>query len=195
MRTSRALLRQIAGDYRRVIGPLVVVALLNVGVFALVVYPLTLKVGASESREAAAEAGLHAAQRDSNAVHSMLQRTDQAGNDLARFYDDVLPHDVSGARRLTYARLAALAAEHSLTVVRRTYGLDETRHGRLDRVAISMEVTGVYDDIREFLYALETSPEFVVIENVEMTQGPKAASSLNATFHLATYFRSRPNAL
>jgi Tfp pilus assembly protein PilO len=195
MRSSRALFTQIAGDYRRVLGPLMVAALVNVGVFAVLVYPLTLKVGATQRRAAAAEAGLRAAERDSAAVHSMLQRTEQADKDLARFYDDVLPHDVSGARRLTYARLAALARQHSLAVIRRTYGLDDSRRGRLDRLEISMEVNGVYDDIREFLYALESAPEFVVIENVEVAEGSKSGTGLNATFHLATYFRSRAHAL
>jgi Tfp pilus assembly protein PilO len=195
VRTSRALVAQIVGDYRRVLAPLVIAALANVGLFVLAVYPLTLKVAASERREAAAQATLREARRDSGVVHGLLQRTEQADKDLARFYDDVLPRDVGGARRLTYARLASLAQEHSLKIVRRTYALDDTRRGRLDRLEIVMDVNGVYDDIRDFLYALETSPEFVVIENVDIAEGSKTGSGLNASFHLATYFRSGAHAL
>ena len=195
MISSRALLAQIVADYRRILGPLAVVALVNVGLFAAAVYPLSLKVAASQRRAAAAQAGQRAAERDSSAVHSMLARTEQADKDLARFYDDVLPHDVSGARRQTYARLAALAARNGLTVVRRTYALDQTRKGRLDRMEMTMDVSGGYDDIRAFLYALETAPEFVVVEDVDVGEGARVEGGLHATFQLATYFLSRGHGL
>jgi hypothetical protein len=98
MRTTRGLLGQIFGDYRRLILALVVVAIVNVAIDALVIYPLSLKVSASERRAATVTEQLRAARKDSDAVHATLARTGQAESDLAKFYEDVLPPDISGAR-------------------------------------------------------------------------------------------------
>jgi Tfp pilus assembly protein PilO len=189
MRTTRGLVTQIVADYRRLLGPLVIVALVNVGAYALAVYPLTLKVAASQRRAATATSQLRDAQRDSGAVNAMLARTEQADKDLARFYTDVLPAGMSGARRLTYARLAALADERGLTTLRRSFAVDQSRRGRLQRLEITMVVNGDYEDIRDLIYALETAPEFVVIENVELAEGSTPGAGLTASFHLATYYR------
>jgi Tfp pilus assembly protein PilO len=190
MRTTRGLLGQIFGDYRRLILALAVVAIVNMAVDALVIYPLSLKVGSSERRAATVTEQLHAAQKDSDGVHATLAKTGQAESDLARFYKDVLPADISGARRLTYARLASMASEHNLTIVQRSYALDDSYKGRLERLQIEMSINGEYPDIRDFIYAVETAPEFVVIENVGVTEGARAQSGLTVALRLATYFRA-----
>jgi len=115
--------------------------------------------------------------------------TEQADKDLARFYADVLPRDVSAARHQTYAHLAALADEHNLAVARRTYAIDDSYKGRLQRLQIAMVLTGEYADVRDFIYALETSPEFVVIEDVSVAEGARLESGLTVNLQLATYFR------
>ena len=190
MRTTRGLLGQIFGDYRRLILALAVVAIVNMAIDALVIYPLSLKVSASERRAATVGEQLRAAQHDSDAVHATLARTGQAETDLAKFYKDVLPPDVSGARRLTYARLAAMADEHNLTIAQRSYALDDSYKGRLRRLQIEMTLNGEYADLRDFVYAVETAPEFVVIENVGVTEGARAQSGLTVALRLATYFRA-----
>lgn len=190
MRTTRGLLGQIFGDYRRLILALAVVAIVNMAVDALVIYPLSLKVGSSERRAATVTEQLRAAQKDSDGVHATLAKTGQAESDLARFYTDVLPADISGARRLTYARLASMASEHNLTIVQRSYALDDSYKGRLERLQIEMSINGEYPDIRDFIYAVETAPEFVVIENVGVTEGARAQSGLTVALRLATYFRA-----
>ena len=190
MRTTSGLLEQIFGDYRRLILALVVVAIVNVAIDTLVVYPLSLKVSASERRAATMTEQLRAARKDSDAVHATLARTGQAEADLARFYKDVLPPDVAGARRLTYGRLAAMASEHDLTIVTRSYSLDDSYKGRLRRLQIEMSINGEYPDLRDFVYAVETAPEFVVIENVGVGEGGRAQGGLTVALRLATYFRA-----
>jgi Tfp pilus assembly protein PilO len=190
MMTTRALLTQILGDHRRLIVVLGVVALVNVGLTVLVVYPLSLKVASSERRAQTVGEQLRMAQQDSDAVHATLARTKQAEADLSRFYTIVLPPDISGARRLTYARLAAMADKYNLTIAQRSYALDDSYKGRLSRLQIEMTLNGEYADLRDFVYAVETAPEFVVIENVGVTEGARAQSGLTVAMRLATYFRS-----
>ncbi len=183
------LLARVANEHRRVLVPLGLLAIVNVGVLALAVYPLSLKVAASQRRADAAAGRLAQVEREVSRVHATLATTEQADKDLARFYADVLPRDVSAARHQTYAHLAALADEHNLTVTRRTYAIDEAYKGRLQRLQIAMVLTGEYPDIRDFIYALETSPEFVVIEDVSVAEGGRLESGLTVNLQLATYFR------
>ena len=183
------LLARVASEHRRVLVPLGILAVVNIGVLALAVYPLSLKVASSQRRADAAAGRLAQVEREVSRVHATLATTEQADKDLARFYVDVLPRDVSAARHQTYAHLAALADEHNLAVARRTYAIDEGYKGRLQRLQIAMVLTGEYPDIRDFIYALETSPEFVVIEGVTVAEGARLESGLTVNLQLATYFR------
>jgi hypothetical protein len=188
--TLGTLLARVAVEHRRVLVPLGVLAILNVGILALAVYPLSLKVAASQRRADAAAGRLAQVEREESRVHATLATTEQADKDLARFYSEVLPRDVSAARHQTYAHLAELADGHNLVVARRTYAIDESYKGRLQRLQIAMVLTGEYPDMRDFIYALETSPEFVVIEDVSVAEGPKLDSGLTVNLQLATYFRN-----
>lgn len=187
--TLGSLLSRVATEHRRVLVPLGVLAVVNVGILALAVYPLSLKVAASQRRADAAAGRLAQIEREVARVHATLATTEQADKDLTRFYADVLPQDISAARRQTYAHLAALADEHNLAVTRRTYAIDDAYKGRLQRLQIAMVLTGEYPDVRDFIYALETSPEFVVIEDVSVAEGARLESGLTVNLQLATYFR------
>jgi Tfp pilus assembly protein PilE len=188
--TLRALLARVAIEHRRVLVALGLLAVVNVGILALAVYPLSLKVSVSRRRADAAAARLTQVEHELSRVHATLATTEQADKDLARFYADVLPRDVSAARQQTYAHLSQLADEHNLAVTRRTYAIDDAYKGRLQRLQIDMVLTGEYPDIRDFIYALEASPEFVVIEDVSVAEGSRLESGLTVNLHLATYFRS-----
>ena len=122
-----------------------------------------------------------------------MARTGQAEKDLAAFYRDVLPADRAGARRQTYARLADLADEHDIAVVRRNFAVDETYRGRLRRLQIAMSLEGDYPAIRAFVHALETSPEFLVIEDVTLLEGAGPNEPLTVTIQLSTYYSGAPD--
>jgi type IV pilus assembly protein PilO len=149
-------------------------------------------VASAERRLIGLRAQLLAAEREQRSVHAALATTEQAEKDLTRFYRDVLPQDLGGARRQTYARLAALAHEHNLAIERRSYDehkRDTTQPSRLEQLDIKMILNGTYDDVRDFIYALETSSEFVVIEDVGIAQDTQAEGSLRLSLQLTTYFR------
>ena len=50
---------------------------------------------------------------------------------------------------------------------------------------------GDYRDIRRFIHELETAPEFLVLEHVELTQNENDADKgITVTIQVATYFRA-----
>lgn len=186
--TGGALLKRALAERRRVLVPIALLAAINVGVYAGLVYPLSVRVASSEARANAAKARLAAARRDAEEVNGTLTRTETAARDLQRFYKEILPQDISGARRLTYARLDEIAREYGLSTERRAYDIDRSHRGRLERLVISMVLTGEYEDIRGFIHALETSEEFVVIEDVGLAEGSDPSGPLALTLRLATYY-------
>lgn len=191
--TGSALLMRVLQEHRRWLVPLGIAALVNVGVFALVVYPLSLKVGASERRAATSRQQLAAVERDERATKTTVGRAAQADTDLRQFYTEMLPDSVEAARRMTYARLAELADDNGLVIERRSYDLDIAHRGRLKKLKISMALVGEYTDIRAFIHDLETAPEFIVIEDLALTEGGQPGAPLSVVVQLATYFSESRN--
>ena len=175
-------------EHRRIVLPLSIALGLNVVVYAAIVYPLAQRVANIEQRDRTAEEQLLAAQREHAQATGTLTGKDRAAAELATFYKDVLPQDLSGARRLTHLRLAQLARESNLKFVRATFAPVLERNRTLTQLKIEMVLAGDYPDMRAFIHQLETAPEFVVIDNVELGQGADGGA-LAVTLHLSTYYR------
>ena len=85
--------------------------LVNVALYAIVVYPLSKKVAGGEQAAEASAAALAAARRDYAAARATVAGKGQADVELEKFYSEVLPPDVSGARRITFLRIEQLATQ------------------------------------------------------------------------------------
>ena len=182
------LVQRVVREHRRVVVPLAVALAVNVVLYAAVVYPLSQRVANIEERDRTAEEQLRAAQREHAQAAGTLTGKDRAAAELATFYKDVLPTDLAGARRLTYPRLAQLARDSHLKFLRATFVPKLERNRTLTQLRIEMELSGTYGDVRAFIHQLETAPEFVVIDNIELGQGADGGP-LGVTLHLSTYYR------
>ena len=59
----------------------------------------------------------------------------------------------------------------------------------LARLRVSMLLSGAYRDIRRFIHALETAPEFLVIEEIVLSQGDGTEAGEVLSLDLSTYYR------
>jgi Tfp pilus assembly protein PilO len=164
--------------------------IINILVFAFLVYPMRSDVANVEQRTRGAEAGLAAAQDEFARADGALTGKDRALKELDTFYSSVLAKDLTGARRLTFARLAQLAAKSSLDFERRRYEPVVERGSNLTRLKVSMELLGSYADVRDFIHEIESSPEFVVIDDIGLAEGSQGDPMLRLTLQLSTYFRT-----
>ena len=153
--------------------PLAVALLANAAIFGLVVYPSSGSVARAEQQEQAALQELAAAQREFTAATSTQRDKSRAEQDLKKFYNDVLPADMAGARRATYLHLAQLARDAGLAVSAAAGGVARAQAGRpgrpaptLARFDITMVLEGDYEGVRQFLRDVEASDGFIVIDNV-----------------------------
>jgi Type II secretion system (T2SS), protein M subtype b len=185
-----SLARRILSEKRGAIIPLAVALIANIGVYGLVVYPLGLKSATASNRAAAAATSRQAAERDKASAGALVVGKERAEAELATFYEKVLPSDADAARRMTYTRLPALARKANLKFTERHAENDTQaqKDSQLGRVRTRMVLEGDYQGVRQFLYELETTPEFIIVDDVTLAQA-ETSKPLSLTVEVSTYFR------
>jgi Tfp pilus assembly protein PilO len=185
-----SLYRRLLQDHRRIIIPLAVALALNVLAYAFLVYPLAQRVANVEQRNQSAEQELALARREYDNARGALTGKERATVELATFYKDILPSDLTGARRLTYLRLAQLVREAGLAFKTSVYEPQEERDSTLRRLRIALNVQGNWENIRTLIYQLDTAPEFVVIDNIVVAEATGEDRALDLGLQLSTYYRA-----
>ena len=117
----------------------------------------------------------------------------QASADLDRFYAEVLPKDFATARRITQLKLAQMARSHDVSFESGAATPETLRDSSLERLHVNYAFTGDWDDIRQLIYAMETGPDFIVIDNVQLVgRAGRPNAPLSLTLDLSTYYRAPP---
>lgn len=187
------LARRAFAENRSIVISLAVALVANLLVFLLVVRPLERKSTGAADRAAAAANTLRAAERELAQADALVKGKARADEELDAFYKKVLPSDMTAARRMTYASLPALARRTGVKFEARTTSVEAVdRGGHLERMAIRMILQGDYDNLRQFIYGLESAPEFVIIDDVVLVEGT-GDEPLRLTIDLSTYYRVTPN--
>ena len=187
------LLKRILAEKRAAIIPLAIGILSNIAVYLLVVYPLGVKSAGAENRAAAAAQALQAAERDFNSARNLVSGKTRAEQELATFYDKVIPADQAAALRLTYATLPSLARRTNVKFLDRRVDVEPIKdRDRLGVLKIHTQWQGDYESLRRFIYELEISPAFVIIDDVALAQlDPE--KPLTLSLDLSTYYRLGSN--
>lgn len=181
---------RVIREYRAAIVPLVVVLVINLAVLLLAVLPLSQRVAGNEQRAIAAERAAAVANAELNRARALGAGKAKATEDLETFYTQVLPANVASARRILQLRLQQQAREHGVQY--ESGGTDEEviRDSPLMRLSTEMRLSGDYAAIRAFIYELETSPAFLVVENVALTEGTEQGAPLAVSLNVSTYYRA-----
>jgi Tfp pilus assembly protein PilO len=183
------LVRRMLAEHRRMVLPLLIVLVANVVVYGTVVHPLAQRVANVEQRTRQANEALAAATRERELAHETVAGQARAAQELATFYESVLPLDLAAARRLTYPRLLQLARQFGVHASRVSFSPVQQRDSTLSQLKIDMALSGSYADMRAFIQQLETAQEFVVIDNVRLAEGLEEGGPLQVRLELSTYYR------
>jgi hypothetical protein len=186
------LLQRVLREKRTIIVPLFIALLVNLAVYGLVVRPLGVRSASAADRAIAARASFSAAESDLEAARDLVAGKTLAEQELSTFYDKVLPADLSAARRMTYASLPALARRANVRYGASRSAIELIKNQRLGRLRISMVLEGDYEDFRQFIYELETTPAFVIIDDVTLAQN-EPNRPLAVSLELSAYFRTGLN--
>jgi Tfp pilus assembly protein PilO len=187
------LLNRVVAEHRTLVVTLAAVLAVNVAAYTLVVRPLGAKSAGAANRAATAAAALASAKRELAMAQALVAGKAHADEELSAFYEKVLPADLAAARRLTYASLPALARRTNVKYEeRRTEIEDPEKNARLGHLRIRMVLQSDYENFRNFIYQLESAPEFVILDDVTLAES-EASGPLTITLNLSTYFRLKPN--
>jgi hypothetical protein len=181
--------RRVLAEKRGLIYPLVGAVLLNAALFIAVVYPLSLKAANGERDALAATTARKAAQAEYDAARATVTGKASADNELKKFYSAVLPSDLSAARRIVYAKMDKMASTANVTPGRRDLEETQERGSELGKLTATVVLMGEYRNIRRFIHDLETAPDFMILENVALSQGSERDRGLTVIVKVATYFR------
>jgi Tfp pilus assembly protein PilO len=180
-------------EKRSLIVPLLIAVIVNIALYVIVVYPLSQKVAGGEQAAKASSAALEAAKRDYDQARATVAGKGQADEELRKFYSEVLPPDIGGARRITFLRMEQLARQCGLRLERETSDPKPERDSQLVKFTYTASLSGEYRSIRRFIHELETAPEFLVLENVQLSQSETENRGLNVNVQIATYYRAAGN--
>ena len=189
----RLPLKRIFQEKRRVTIPVLAGLVLNLVLYAGVVFPLSARVRSVEAQSQASVQQLQAAQRENGETRNMAQGRDRTSAALTSFYKDVLPPNFAEARSAWYLRLSQLAEQHNLDLGNRQAAREVEKGSSLERMHMSMSLHGDYEDIRRFIYQVESGSDFIVIDSIALRQGAEPGSALTFDMDLSTYYRVGPD--
>lgn len=180
-------------EKRSLMLPLMIALGVNVLLLVLAVLPLTRSVSSEEVRAAAVATDRAAAEQTLTRAQAIVTGKARADSELTHFYGQVLPADQSGARRIAYLNVQQLAQASGLSVSNQETSVQvpEEADG-LTKYNTTLTLSGSYRGLRQFIYALETRPAFLVIESLTLDAASNTGQALEVTVKLATYYRT-PN--
>jgi Tfp pilus assembly protein PilO len=179
---------RVIAEHRRWLWPVAIVLAINVAVLIGVVLPLRQSVENGEARAAASAQSLREAMDDLKNAEATRDGQSQASTDLDKFYADVLPANMTTARRTTHIKLAQLARSRGVDFQSGATSLETLRDSTLQRLRVNYSLSGNWDDIRQFIYEIETGPDFVVIDNVQLLEAQQN-QGLSLQLDVSTFFR------
>ena len=141
-------LSRVLADHRRWLVPGGLVLAVNVLVLVLVVLPLRQSAASASTRATASTQALAVATNELKAAEALRDSEAQAVKDLAGFYAQVLPADLTAARRITGVKFTQLARKHDVAFQSRQATPETLRDSTLERLHVVYSLTGDWDDIR-----------------------------------------------
>ena len=181
---------RVIADHRRALVPVGIVLAINIAVLVFIVMPMRRSAESGESQANASAVALNEAIADLKEAEAMRDGQKQAGTDLEKFYGEVLPANLSVARRLIVLKLAQLARSHDVALQRGAATPETLRNSPLERLSLSYSLEGAWNDVRQFIYEIETGPDFLVIDNVGLSEVEGGNAPLALALQISTYFKS-----
>jgi Tfp pilus assembly protein PilO len=184
-------LSRIVSENRRAVWLIVAGLVANLALLALVVYPLSQKEKGSEAEAQAASNELAIARADFANAKATVSGQGEADAELKKFYGEVLPPGFSGARSILFPHLDQLARSSNLRPANSSIRpAPPGERSDLQKLTLTMSLSGEYTNIRRFVHELETAPEFLVLESVALSRTEADSQDLRVDAQVATYFRA-----
>lgn len=187
------LWKRVLSEKRALVVPLVLGLLGNIAAYGLWVYPLGVKSAGAADRAAAAARSVQLAERELAGARELVTGKSRADQELTTFFEKVLAPSLPAARDLTYAALPSLAKRSNVKLLDRRFEVEKPeKNARLGLLKVHTAWQCDYESFRQFIYALESAPPFVIIDDVSLAQNDPS-KPLMLVIELSTYYRLGAN--
>lgn len=188
-----SLWQRIYTERRAVVLPLFAILIANIVVLLLAELPLSHSVTGLKNDAVNASLKMTRARVTEQRAKEARTSKERADQDLRKFYAETLPTDLTAARHVIVGSFLQQTARNvGLTFQRGSVDQVEVKDSQLQELTGKVTLVGDYQNIRRFLYAVETAPEFLVVERVALSQATdlKAGNTgaLEVTLDVATYY-------
>lgn len=186
-----SLWRRVATEKRNLVIPIGTALVVNLLVGGLAVWPLMRSVAADETRAMDVKFALAEAHKLAKVATETRERQQRANDELKKFYADVVPRTLADARDLLYLQVAQLSAETGLVAQSSAFEPLPLEDSNLMKFRVDVSLTGEYAGVRRFLYLLETSERFFIVEAVKLGQSGQrqgSSGSIEVVVQMATYY-------
>jgi hypothetical protein len=184
---------RVVADQRRWLLPVGAILAINLVVLFAVVLPMRRSVATGTEQANASAQALNAAIAELKDAEATRDGQVDASKDLDRFYAEVLPVNFAAARRLTQLKLAQMARAHEVRYKSGAATTEELRNSTLHRLRVQCSLEGDWEDIRQLIYEIETGPDFMVIDNVSLSEGESVNAPLSLALEISTYYQVAGN--
>jgi Tfp pilus assembly protein PilO len=189
-----SLWRRIFAERRSILVPLVALLIIDAVLVGAVVLPLRSAVAAADEESTAARATLAQANQLMRGMQAARASRERAEKELATFYESILPSTQAAASRVLLVEVARLARENNLRLGSQAWEEEKVKDTNLLRLSAKVELTGDYGAILRFIYDVETSESFLVINSISLSQANRlaggSAGTLQLSVEMGTYYRS-----
>jgi len=117
---------------------------------------------------------------------SRMLQYQKAQEDLAQFRKLLLPKNEFAKGVISH--LSDMAKRLNLNLPTVSYKPGDEKEG-MTKMEISFSVSGSYESLRRFVYAIESSSDFLIIEDLALAQHAKGAGALQLDIRLVTYLK------
>jgi Tfp pilus assembly protein PilO len=167
--------------------PLLVVLLLDAGVYVAYTLPRSLREKSASARAQVLREEVDRDRRVTAALRGRAEAMESNRTDVERFYAHLgSKSSLSSVRQ----EIAALARELGLKVGALTYSPEEVKGGEgVSQFQMRMGVSGTYRELAAFLDRMERSAYFVTVDQIQLRKRA-AAGEADLDIALSAYYRS-----
>lgn len=185
--------RRIFAERRSILVPLLALLIIDGVMLGAVVFPLRNSVAASEAQATEAQTTLAQANQRMKMMQAARTSRDRAQKELATFYESILPKSQAEASRILLVEIEHVARENGLRLGARAWEPEKVKDSDLQRLTGKVELTGDYGAILRFIYDVETSESFLVINSIALSPATRQIGGSNGVLQLSvemgTYYR------
>lgn len=164
------------------------VTLLNVAVYGAYTLPRTLQQRSMTSRVETLRKELDLERRRVDALRNRAEVIRANERDLSRFYGSTVKLRSASLVPILRA-VESLAAGQGVRVGAQSFRWDGVKGAGLERLLMTMPVSGSYRQLVGFIESLESSPDFLTLDQVQV-RGTEGGQEAHLEMVVSCYFRT-----